>query len=318
VSDWRDWDKAPGRPLPVENGLAARSTRGDIGSTWWSRRFIEVMESFALGGRLTRGRAYARKGQVISLDVAPGTVTAEVQGSRVTPYRVRIGLPTFSELTWAKAEVALAEQAVFAAQLLADQFPPELEAVFASLRAPLFPDRLADLKLSCSCPDHAVPCKHLAATFYLLAERFDDDPFLILRWRGRERERLLARLGELRGDLLEPAEPSESDPEPFIGDDESPVLGAALALLPVPSTGGATHPVGLDPAPPKGPDAAIGSPALALTFWTAGRLPEPPARPELPVDLLLRLLPTPPPGLGGQRLITHLNPLYERLASPGE
>ena len=42
--------------------------------------------------------------------------------------------------------------------------------------------------MRCSCPDSEVPCKHLAATFYLLAEAFDEDPFLILRWRGRDRE----------------------------------------------------------------------------------------------------------------------------------
>jgi uncharacterized Zn finger protein len=306
MTDWRDWDEPPGKPLPVENGLAARSTRGDIGSTWWSRRFIAVMESFALGTRLTRGRAYARKGQIISLDVEPGTVTAQVQGSRVTPYRVRVGLPLFTELTWAKAEVALAEQAVFAAQLLAGQMPAELEAVFAALGSPLFPDRLSDLNLNCSCPDQVVPCKHLAAAFYLLAERFDDDPFLILRWRGRERERLLARLRDLRGDLT----PGTAEPVPAPAGAD-PVLGAALALTPTAVTGGT--PAAGSSSSPRGPDAAIGSPALAATFWTAGVLPEPPARPELPVDLLLRLLPVPPPGLGGQRLVNLLAPLYERM-----
>lgn len=314
MTDWRDWDEAPGKPLPVEHGLAARSTRGDIGSSWWARRFIEVMESFALGTRLTRGRAYARRGQIISLAVQPGTVTAEVQGSRVTPYRVRIGLPRFTELTWARAEVALAEQAVFAAQLLAGEMPAELEAVFAGLGSPVFPDRLSDLTLSCSCPDHVEPCKHQAATFYLLAEQFDDDPFLILRWRGRPRERLLDRLRDLRGDLAEAA-PGATGADGAGGVVEAPsrgpqVLGAATALAVPASTGGA--PVAGPSA--ASPDAAIGSPALAATFWTAGVLPEPPARPELPVDLLLRLLPAPPPGLGGQRLVSHLTPLYEQLA----
>ncbi len=73
-----------GRPRLVENGLAARSSKGDIGEQWWSRRFIGVLESFALGTRLTRGRSYARKGQVISLVIESGEVAAEVQGSRVT------------------------------------------------------------------------------------------------------------------------------------------------------------------------------------------------------------------------------------------
>ena len=163
----------PAAPRPVTGGVVARSTRGRIGEQWWSRRFIEVLESFALGSRLTRGRAYARKGQVVSLDVGPGEVRASVQGTRRTPYRVRIGLAPFPELVWAKVEVALAEQAIHSARLLAGEMPADLDDVFAAAGAPLFPQRVADLSMSCSCPDGAVPCKHIAATFYLLAEAFD-------------------------------------------------------------------------------------------------------------------------------------------------
>src|SRR3954452_20877330 len=79
-----------GPPRKVEGGIRARSARGDIGTSWWSRRFIEVLESFALGTRLTRGRSYARKGQVLALDIAPGVVTASVQGSRAEPYAVKV------------------------------------------------------------------------------------------------------------------------------------------------------------------------------------------------------------------------------------
>jgi uncharacterized Zn finger protein len=286
-------------PIRVEGGLVARSTRGGIGEQWWSRRFIEVMESFALGGRLTRGRNYARKGQVISLDVEPGEVSATVQGSRVTPYQVRSGLAKFTELVWAKAEVVLAEQAIHSARLLAGEFPPELEPVFAGIGAPLFPARLTDLKMSCSCPDQVIPCKHLAAACYLLAERFDDDPFLILRWRGRPREQLLGRLRELRSD--EQTDDERTDDERT--DDERtddtqdapvPVLTAGLALDGLVDT-------------PAGADAALAG------FWTAGETPSLPTHAELPVDLLLRILPSPPAALGGSRLLAQLGPLYDRL-----
>ena len=83
-------------------------------------------------GRLTRGRTYARKGQVISLGVSPGEVRAVVQGSRVRPYRITIGLAVFPELVWAKAEIALSEQALPSAKLLAGEVPPELEELFAA------------------------------------------------------------------------------------------------------------------------------------------------------------------------------------------
>jgi uncharacterized Zn finger protein len=196
-----------GRAVKVDGGLKARSTRGAIGETWWSQRFIGVLESFSLGTRLTRGRNYARKGQVLALTVSPGMVESTVQGSRKTPYSVRIGLPVLAGDAWAAVEIAIASQAVYSARLLAGEMPPSLEEVFASVSAPLFPAKLDQLAMSCSCPDFAVPCKHIAATFYLLAEAFDDDPFQILLWRGRSREALLAHLGST---ATEPDEPPAS------------------------------------------------------------------------------------------------------------
>jgi len=290
------------RPRAVENGLSARSARGAIGQQWWSKRFIGVLESFALGTRLTRGRAYARKGQVISIEVTPGVVTAQVQGSRVTPYRVRIGLSTFTRLVWAKVEVVLAEQALHSAQLLAGQFPPELEPVFAQAGAPLFPGRLGDLDLRCSCPDSAVPCKHLAAVFYLLAERFDDDPFLVLLWRGRSRDDLLTRLHELRGD-------DERLPEAARPDRPPQLPSAALALTDRELAAVEPDVSGTKRAKPAAADHDV------VTFWTAGPLPALPSRPDLPADLLLRQLPVPGAWLGGVALIEELATVYRELSA---
>jgi uncharacterized Zn finger protein len=182
-----------GKARSAEGGLKARSARGAIGESWWSQRFLAVLESFALGTRLTRGRAYARKGQVLSLEIEPGLVTASVQGSREKPYQVSIVLAQLPD--WATIEQAVAGQALLSAQLLAGEMPPALEEVFTQAGAALFPRSIADLSMSCSCPDHAIPCKHLAAAFYLLAETFDADPFQILLWRGRSRTDLLAHLG---------------------------------------------------------------------------------------------------------------------------
>ena len=181
-------------PRSVEGGLRARSARGKIAGTWWSTRFIEVLESSGMGNRLTRGRNYARRGQVISLALDAGLVTANVQGSRSRPYRVRIGVTAYGKDQWARIEEKLAADAWFVAQLLAGEMPPDIEQVFTELGLALFPSEPRDLSLDCSCPDWEVPCKHLAAVCYLLAERFDADPFELLAWRGRDREDLLARL----------------------------------------------------------------------------------------------------------------------------
>ena len=209
----KDWYPPPSRPRPVEGGLKARSARGAIAQTWWSERFISVLEDIGLGNRIQRGRTYARKGQVLSLEVDPGSITAQVQGSRARPYRIRIGIPTFGKSEWAQVERILAENAWYTAKLLSGEMPDDIEDVFAGLGLSLFPATPRELSLDCSCPDHAVPCKHLAATFYLLAESFDDDPFDILAWRGREREDLLTNLApaptksEPAADRAEQADP---------------------------------------------------------------------------------------------------------------
>jgi uncharacterized Zn finger protein len=192
------WYPPPSRPRPVSGGLKARSARGAIGQTWWSGRFVEVLEAIGLGSRLQRGRSYARKGQVISLGVDAGMVTARVQGSRARPYRVRIQITAFGKPEWARLEQALAASAWYGAKLLAGEMPEDIEEVFAAQGLPLFPASAGELSMDCSCPDWEVPCKHIAAAFYLLAEAFDEDPFTILAWRGRDREELLANLHAAR------------------------------------------------------------------------------------------------------------------------
>lgn len=245
-SGWNDFP--PSRPLPVEDGLKARSRRGAIGERWWSQRFIAALERLQQGGRLERGRAYARAGQVMELHVDPGLVTAKVQGSRPRPYRVEIGLATLGDADWERAEAAIARRAVFLARLLSGEMPDEIEEAFAACSLSLFPAASADLEPDCSCPDWAPACKHVAAVYYLLAERFDEDPFLILAWRGRPRDRLLAELRLLRGmpdpgspphaepDVEAPPQrmPLDPDPDRFWGGPIPPVIGGPSRRTPLP------------------------------------------------------------------------------------
>ncbi|GAB3297532.1 SWIM zinc finger family protein [Parasphingorhabdus pacifica] len=199
-------------PPEGEGGLRARSRRGEIARTWWSRRFIEVLESFHMSGRLQRGKHYARSGRVLSMSVSTSLVTAQVQGSRATPYRARIAAKAFDGAQWAAIEEALAGRALYAAKLLSGEMPAGIEEVFTELDLELFPASPAELTMDCSCPDWEIPCKHLAATCYLLAEAFDEDPFQILAWRGRGRQELLDRLRSLRGTAPPPDRPVSEVP----------------------------------------------------------------------------------------------------------
>ncbi|BCJ52897.1 hypothetical protein Asp14428_43720 [Actinoplanes sp. NBRC 14428] len=184
------WFETSG-PIRVDGGIAVRAKRGKIGEQWWSRRFVDILERTCDPGRLARGRAYARKGQVIDFTLEPGSVGGRVQGSRPAPYAVTITIPAYDDSQWAVALSALGSQALYRAALLAGEMPHEIVELFDELDLPLFPP---DLDMRCSCPDWGVPCKHVSAVLYVLAEAFDDDPFLVLAWRGRNRDEVLAAL----------------------------------------------------------------------------------------------------------------------------
>jgi uncharacterized Zn finger protein len=101
----------------------------------------------------------------------------------------------------------MAEQAIFAAKLLAGDMPEDIEDAFKAARVSLFPSK-SDLDTDCSCPDWANPCKHIAAVYYLLGERFDEDPFLIFLLRGRSKEELMEMLRQRRAGATQSAEDS--------------------------------------------------------------------------------------------------------------
>jgi uncharacterized Zn finger protein len=206
---WSYYEKAS--PKEVKNGLKAKSKHGSIGETWWSKRWVSVLESFDLGARLTRGRSYARKGQVISIDVEPGVVRARVQGTFPEPYDVSIELLPLSQDEWEKAIAAMASKAVFSARLLSGEMPQNIEEAFSDSGISLFPEKGADLITDCSCPDWSNPCKHIAAVYYLLAEQFDRDPFLIFKLRGRSKEEIVEVLHSLR--VAGAGEEPESSPD---------------------------------------------------------------------------------------------------------
>jgi len=186
----------PSIPRPAKGGIKAQSRRGGFGESWWARRWIAVLESFNIGARLGRGRSYARNGQVLSIEIEKGEVKAKVQGSRSKPYDIKIQIKILSAADWRKLAKALSHQAIFLAKLLAGQMPEDIEKAFKGAGLSLFPERLKDLNTSCSCPDWSNPCKHIAATYYLLGEEFDRDPFLIFKLRGMSRDELVGLLDQ--------------------------------------------------------------------------------------------------------------------------
>ena len=290
MSPWYPYESSG--PIAVEGGIRAKSKRGAIGEQWWSRRFIAVLESYGMSGRLQRGRSYARRGQVLEFSLSTGKVTARVQGSRPQPYKVSITVLPLTSAQWREVQSRLASQALFRARLLAGEMPAEIEEVFASCGTPLFPRSAADLDMRCSCPDWSVPCKHLAAVCYVLAEAFDADPFAMLAWRGKGRDDLLAAL---RGKTaVSPATAGAGPPPEVAGTSQ------ALALL-----------ADVTGVPPEETLADFWSPGLSQA-----RLRALPPSPATPADLLLRISDPPELQIRGTDLRDLLTPVYAKLAAP--
>lgn len=198
----------PSIPRKVAGGLKLRSRRGEVAGTWWGRRWTQVLDSFGWHTRLERGRRYARQGQVVSVKIEPGKVLARVQGSKPKPYEVRISLHPLSRKDWSRAADLIARRALYTAKLLSGEMPQEIEKVFIEAKLALFPRSKHDLSTDCSCPDWENPCKHIAAAYYILAQEFDRDPFLLFRLRGISREEFL---GEIRARRREAPLPSDPD-----------------------------------------------------------------------------------------------------------
>lgn len=170
------------------------------GNTWWGAQWLNALKHIDYSNRLPRGRSYANRGFVTHIGIDGHQISAKVQGSRRTPYRVDIAIPTFSGAEKAKILGVITENPLFLSQLLNRTLPPELHNSLQQVGVALFPQSWNDLSGGCSCPDWAVPCKHMAAVLYLLANEIDKNPFLVFSLHGFD---LIAGLSAVGYDLQE-------------------------------------------------------------------------------------------------------------------
>jgi uncharacterized Zn finger protein len=165
---------------------------------WWAQRWIDVLESFGWVRRLARARTYAREGNVLSIEFKAAKVSARVQGTAPEPYKVTLSLDVFTDEQWSYVIESMAQRAIFSAKLLAGEMPQTIEEVFTANGLSLFPFNKFDIHSKCSCPDPANPCKHIGAVYYLLGDRFSEDPFVLFQLRGRTKEQIIAALRQMR------------------------------------------------------------------------------------------------------------------------
>ena len=174
---------------------------GDVGlgeQPWWVAQWMDLINSYRYKKRLERAWEYAREGNVTSIRFEGRRVHARVKGNDNEPYKVKLWLDTLSDEDWNYVLEALSRKARWTAQLLAGVMPQDIERAFAASGKRLFPWELREVRSECSCPDKANPCKHIGAVYYLMGDRFSEDPFVLFQLRGRTRQQLLEQLTQRR------------------------------------------------------------------------------------------------------------------------
>jgi uncharacterized Zn finger protein len=161
---------------------------------WWTEGFVSNIGEIASQKKMNAAKNYARAGHVIALNVSPGLIEARVQGHRKTPYRVRLYSPCLSKAQLEEIKNRLCEKATYRIAILSGEMPRELDAIFRAAGVPLSLDMFAKSQQLCCCSEPEDVCKHILATAYVAAVAFDRDPFLLMKFRGLDKDDLLASL----------------------------------------------------------------------------------------------------------------------------
>ncbi len=162
----------------------------DIAKSWWGKAWCDNLERYAdYDSRLERGKRYVRTGAVVDLQIQKGRILAKVQGSRKTPYKVEVRISPVSEQRCQNIIQCCNRKVENLEKLLSGDFPEELKELFQGEDG-LFPTP-KEISFTCSCPDWALMCKHVAAALYGVGTRLDEMPALFFQLRGIDVERFI-------------------------------------------------------------------------------------------------------------------------------
>jgi uncharacterized Zn finger protein len=176
----------PVRPVAIEGRTITR--------TFWGKAWCDNLEGYSdFENRLPRGRTYVRNGSVLDLQIAPGEVSALVSGSRI--YRVAVKVSAVPKARWNSICTDCAGAIDSLVELLQGRFAKGVMERICRQKTGLFPAP-AEIQFSCSCPDWAYMCKHVAAVLYGIGARLDEQPELLFTLRKVEAKDLIPKAGE--------------------------------------------------------------------------------------------------------------------------
>ncbi|EAY26647.1 helicase, SNF2 family [Microscilla marina ATCC 23134] len=154
------------------------------GNTWWGQQWLNALNNIDFSNRLPRGRTYANKGAVLDVEIKENVVTAKVQGSERYPYKQKLEIKEFSDAEKDDILDIITEDPFILSSLLNRELPHDLLDILNNKGIQLFPNSWRSIQGSCSCPDWAVPCKHLAAVIYIIGNEIDKNPFMVFLLHG--------------------------------------------------------------------------------------------------------------------------------------
>ena len=194
-----------------------------IAKTFWGKAWCDNLESYRdYESRLPRGRTYVRNGSVIDLHIAPREITAMVSGSDL--YQVKVSIGDVAKVRW-KALCADCSGGIDSlVELLQGRFSKGVMERICRQDTGLFP-RPSEIRFSCSCPDHASMCKHVAAVLYGVGARLDQNPESLFRLRAVDATELLSDLGTALPDMQTGRDPAKT----LVGDDLAALFGLEMA-----------------------------------------------------------------------------------------
>jgi len=197
-----------------------------IANTFWGRAWCENLEQYGdFANRLPRGRTYVRNGSVLDLQIAPGNVEARVSGSSI--YRVRVQVKAVPGPHWRSLCQDCGGAIESLVELLQGRFSQGVMARLCRQGSGLFPAP-AEIAFSCSCPDGAAMCKHVAAVLYGVGARLDREPELLFRLRKVDGRELLAHAAA----GLTLAAPQPTGDRMLDGDDLAELFGLEMDPAP--------------------------------------------------------------------------------------
>ena len=201
--------RRPDTPRRVRNGVRLRRKEDDLQFVWpagpWLEQILEGVDPTARA----EGLEFARKGQTALLDIEPARILAEVQDIEARPHTIRIEFAPIGRENWNRVVNSMAREARYAAKLVSGDISEEIAEPFAAAGIALLPGR-DEVTIQCGCGRSN--CRHLATVAYLVAERMESDPLLVLTLRGLFGPRFLERLQEAR--LLATSGVSRAHPIP--------------------------------------------------------------------------------------------------------